>query len=77
MCWPKCAEADQPPVKADLQAVMNAKTVLQARVGCSPLADHWEADYRKAVACLRDDLDELLTCWRYKSLAERKRVQNH
>jgi hypothetical protein len=23
---------------------------------------------------LRDDLDELLTCWRYKSLAERQRV---
>ena len=30
---------------------------------------------RKAVGCLRDDLDELLTCWRYKTLAERKRVR--
>jgi transposase-like protein len=32
-------------------------------------------DYRKAVGCLRDDLDELLTCWRYKSLALRKAVR--
>ena len=38
-------------------------------------ADHWQDDYPKAVACLRDDLDELLTCWCYKSLAERKKVR--
>jgi hypothetical protein len=30
------------------------------------------ADYPKAVDCLRDDLEELPNCWRYKSLAERK-----
>src|SRR5215813_5205876 len=37
-------------------------------------ANRWAADYPRAVACLRDDLDELLTCWRYKSLSERKAV---
>src|SRR5881394_897418 len=37
-------------------------------------ADRWAADYPRAVACLRDDLDEL-TCWRYKSLAQRKAVR--
>ena len=31
--------------------------------------------YPAAVACLRDDLDELLTCFRYNSLAERKAVR--
>src|SRR5579875_425644 len=71
----KVRQADQPAVKADLQAVMNAKTLPQARSAARRFADHWHADYPKAVACLRDDLDQLLTCWRYKSLAERKKVR--
>jgi putative transposase len=71
----KVRQADQAAVKADLQAVINAKTLPQARSAARRFADHWEADYPRAVACLRDDLDELLTCWRYKSLAERKRVR--
>lgn len=71
----KVRRADQPTVKADLQAVMNAKTLPQARSAARRFADRWEPDYPKAVACLRDDLDELLTCWCYKSLAQRKRVR--
>lgn len=67
--------ADQPAVKADLQAVINAKTLPRARSAARRFADHWTQHYPKAVACLRDDLDELLTCWRYKSLAERKKVR--
>jgi transposase-like protein len=38
-------------------------------------ADRWAADYPRAVAWLRDDLDELLTCWRHKSLTRRKAVR--
>ena len=38
-------------------------------------ADRWTARYPKAVACPRDDLDELLTGWRYRSLAERKKLR--
>jgi putative transposase len=71
----KVRRADQPTVKADLQAVMNAKTLPQARSAARRFADRWQPDYPKAVACLRDDLDELLTCWCYKSLAQRKRVR--
>jgi putative transposase len=71
----KVRRADQPTVKTDLQAVMNAKTLPQARSAARRFANRWEPDYPKAVACLRDDLDELLTCWRYKSLAERKKVR--
>ena len=71
----KVRRADQPAVKTDLRAVMNAKTLPQARSAARRFADRWQADYPKAVACLRDDLDELLTCWRYKSLAERKKVR--
>jgi putative transposase len=71
----KVRRADQPAVKADLQAVMNARTLPQARSAARRFADHWQPDYPKAVACLREDLDELLTCWRYKSLIERKKVR--
>ena len=48
----------------------------QARSAARRFADQWEADYPKAVRCLRDDLDELLTCLRYKSLEERKKVRS-
>jgi putative transposase len=71
----KVRRADQPAVKVDLQAVMNAKTLPQARSAARRFADRWDHHYPKAVACLRDDLDELLTCWRYKSLTHRKQVR--
>jgi putative transposase len=71
----KVRKADQHAVKADLHAVINAKTSPQARSAARRFADRWHAQYPKAVACLRNDLDELLTCWRYKSLAERKTVR--
>ena len=71
----KVRKADQPDVKADLHAVMNAATLPQAWSAARRFADRWEDDYPKAVRCLRDDLDELLTCWRYKTLAERRRVR--
>lgn len=71
----KVRVADQPAVKRGLHAIMNAKTVPQARAAARRFAQRWSADYPRAVACLRDDLDDLLTCWRYKSLAERKAVR--
>jgi putative transposase len=71
----KVRVADQPAVKADLHAIMNAKTLPQARAAARRFANYWEADYPKALSCLRDDLDELLTCWRYKTLDQRKRVR--
>jgi putative transposase len=70
----KVRTSDQPAVKADLHAVMNAKTLPRASAA-RRFADRWAADYPKAVGCLRDDLDELLTCWRYKSIAQRKAVR--
>ena len=54
----KVRRADQPTVKADLQAAMHAKTLPQARSAARRFADRWQADYPKAVACLRDDLDD-------------------
>jgi len=71
----KVRMADQPAVKADLHAVMNAPTLRHARSAARRFADRWQPDYPKAVACLRDDLDDLLTCWCYRSLDERKKVR--
>src|SRR5262249_36756390 len=64
----KVRKADQPAVKRGLHAIMNAKTLSDARTAARRFADRWQADYEKAVRCLRDDLDELLTCWRYPTL---------
>jgi putative transposase len=71
----KVRKADQAAVKADLHAVMNAQTARDARSAARRFAERWSQPYPKAVACLRDDLDELLTCFRYKTLAERKAVR--
>ena len=71
----KVRKVDQPAVKAGLHAVMNARTLPMARSAARRFADRWEDQYPRAVACLRDDLDELLTCWRYKSLDQRRQVR--
>ncbi|MDP7642606.1 MAG: IS256 family transposase [Alphaproteobacteria bacterium] len=71
----KVKKADQGAVKAGLHKVMNADTRPQARSAARRFADRWQDIYPKAVACLRNDLDELLTCFRYETLAERKAVR--
>ena len=38
-------------------------------------ADRWNDRYPKVVKCLRDELDDLLACFRYGVLAERKQVR--
>jgi hypothetical protein len=53
-------------------AVTNASTATKARSAARRLAQRWSEACLGAVACLRDDLDELLTCFRHKTLAERK-----
>jgi len=71
----KVRVGDQKAVKRALHKVMNADTLPQAQAAARRLADRFEDDYPKAVHCLRDDLDDLLTCFRYKTLKERKRVR--
>jgi putative transposase len=71
----KVRRADQAAVKADLHAIMNAPTRPRACAAARRFADRWQDDYPRAVACLRDDLDELLTCWRYKSILDRRKVR--
>ena len=71
----KVHAADREAVKRGLHRIMNADTLPKARSAARRFADRWEATYEKAVACLRDDLDDLLTCFRYTTLKERKRVR--
>jgi putative transposase len=71
----KVKAADRAAVKRGLHAVMNAPHEPAARSAARRFADRFEDDYPKAVACLRDDLDELLVCFRYKTLEQRKRVR--
>jgi putative transposase len=71
----KVRKADQAAIKADLHRIMNASTLPTAWSAARRFADRWQDLYPKAVACLRADLDDLLTCLRYPTLAERKAVR--
>jgi hypothetical protein len=54
---------------------MNAKTLPAAWSAARRFADRWENLYPKAVACLRADLADLLTCFRYPTVEERRTVR--
>lgn len=71
----KVRAGDRDAVKAGLHRIMNAPTRPKAQAAARRFADRWQDTYPKAVACLRDDLDELLTCFRYKTLEQRKAVR--
>ena len=71
----KVKKADQPEVKRGLHAVMNARTRPLAQAAARRFADRWNDQYPKAVRCLRDDLDDLLTCFQYKDPARRRAVR--
>jgi putative transposase len=71
----KVRKADQPKVKRALHKIMNAANAPAARSAARRFAQRFQKQYPAAVACLRNDLDELLTCFRYKTEAERRAVR--
>ena len=71
----KVKKIDQPAVKRALHKVMNAAHEPAARSAARRLATRFLNQYPAAVACLRNDLDELLTCFRYRSEAKRRAVR--
>jgi putative transposase len=71
----KIRKADQPKVKRALHKIMNAANAPAARSAARRFAERFQDQYPGAVACLRNDLDELLTCFRYKSEADRRTVR--
>jgi transposase-like protein len=68
----KVRKPDQAAIKADLYRIMNAPTLPAAWSAARRFAERWEDRYPKAVACLRADLDDLLTCFRYPTLEQRR-----
>ena len=71
----KVRKTDRDAVKTDLHAIMNAPNIPKALSAAHRFANAWEKTCPKAVACLRNDLDDLLTCFRYATLAERKQIR--
>ena len=71
----KVRKPDQPWVKADLHRIMNAKTLPAAWSAARRFAERWHDLCPKAVTCLRNDLDDLLTCFRYADPAARRAVR--
>lgn len=71
----KVRKSDQPKIKRALHKVMNAPNQAAARSAARRFAARFEASYPAPVACLRNDLDELLTCFRYKSEEQRRKVR--
>src|SRR5207245_8830936 len=71
----KVKKADQPAVKRALHKIMNASNAPAARAAARKFANRFEDKYSAAVACLRNDLHELLTCFRYKSEDKRRKVR--
>ena len=71
----KVRKTDHEDAKRHLHDIMNAPNYSAARTAARHFADQWQDTYPNAVKCLRDDLDDLLACFRYPSPEERKLVR--
>lgn len=71
----KVRKPDHNAIKSGLHDIMNAPNSTKARSAARRFAECWWQTYPKAVDCLRNDLDDLLACFRYKSLEDRKAVR--
>jgi transposase-like protein len=68
----KSKKKDRESMKADLHKIIYAENKTQARKAARRFADQWESIYPKAVRCLRDDLDDLLSFFMFKAQKWRK-----
>ena len=71
----KLRRHDHEDAKRGLHDIMNAPNITAARTAARRFADRWREPYPKAVECLRDDLEDLLTCFRYPTPDERRQVR--
>jgi transposase-like protein len=71
----KIKKPDREAAKRALHRVVNADNAPAARAAARRFKDRFEDTYPAAVACLRNDLDELLTCFRYQSFDRRRAVR--
>ena len=68
----KVKATDHVVIKRDLHKIMNAENSVAARQAAGRFARRWQEPYPKAVACLRGDLDDLLSVFRYAEPKWRK-----
>jgi transposase-like protein len=68
----KVKKKDAEAVKIGLQKIYTAKDVVKARKASGEFVRRWEKVYPKAVKCLRGDIDDLLSFFRFKNEDWRK-----
>ncbi len=71
----KVHKVDQPDIKRAVNRIMNDANARAARSTAHRFAERCDERYPAAVACLRDDLDGLLTRFPYETDAERRAVR--
>ena len=71
----KVRKSDQPSVKDSLHRVMDAKHLAGARQAAKRFVEQWDQLYPKAVRCLREDLEELLTFFSFRDSSWRKAIR--
>jgi len=62
----KAKKNDQQPMKLDLHQIMYATNRRTARKAARRFADKWQNIYPKAVKCLREDLDDLMSFFNFQ-----------
>jgi putative transposase len=71
----KVRKMDQPGVKASLQGIMNARHLVGAQQAAKRFVEQWNRLYPKAVRCLRENLEELLTFFSFRDRSWWKAVR--
>jgi len=71
----KVKKIDQPKVKRSLHRIMDAEHLVEARQAAKRFAEQWDLVYPKAVRCLREDLEELLTFFSFKDRSWSKKIR--
>jgi len=66
---------DQKRVKNGLTKIYQAQGMGEARHSAKQWMEHWEGLYPKAVSCLQDDIEELLTCFSFSDPDFRKAIR--
>ena len=71
----KAKKIDRPRVKRSLHRIMNAEHLVEARQAAKRFVEQWDLVCPKAVRCLREDLEELLTFFSFKDRSWRKKIR--
>ena len=71
----KVPKKKQHAVKTGLRKIYGAKTLTEAQTYAKRWSQSWSSKYPKAVKCLQDDLEDLLTCFQFANPDFRKAIR--